>query len=133
MLLLVFVVLLLLVGANQAMLFLAEYALMALLLGELIRFQLPGDRCIAISALASGFVSIVLLVALFSDQDVSVKEFFVKQVRSHFSQSMEVFESMGESKAEVDEMRGLRGKGGSRFCCILPSLFDYWLFDWCGG
>ena len=51
---LVFAVLLLLVGANQAMLFLAEYALMALLLGEMIRIQLPADRCIAISALASG-------------------------------------------------------------------------------
>ena len=73
---LVFVVLLLLVGANQAMLFLAEYALMALLLGEMIRIKLPCDRCIAISALASGLVSIVLLLVLFSDQDTSVKEFF---------------------------------------------------------
>ena len=76
---LVFAVLLLLVGANQAMLFLAEYALMALVMGELIRFQLPGDRCIAISALASGFVSMVLLVAMFEDHDLSIKEFFAKQ------------------------------------------------------
>ena len=119
---LVFVVLLLLVGANQAMLFLAEYALMALVLGELIRFQLPGDRCIAISALASGFVSMVLLVALFGDQDVSVKEFFAKQVRSHFSQSMEAFESMGENKAEVEEMRIFAEKAAEGFAASYPAF-----------
>jgi uncharacterized protein YybS (DUF2232 family) len=119
---LVFVVLLLLVGANQAMLFLAEYALMALLLGELIRFQLQGDRCIAISAMASGFLSMVLLVALFGDQDVSVKEFFEKQVRSHFSQSMEAFESMGESKAEVDEMKAFVEKAAEGFAASYPAF-----------
>jgi uncharacterized protein YybS (DUF2232 family) len=119
---LVFLVLLLLVGANQAMLFLAEYALMALVLGELIRFQLPGDRCIAISALASGFVSMVLLVALFGDQDVSVKDFFAKQVRSHFSQSMEAFESMGENKAEVEEMRVFAEKAAEGFAASYPAF-----------
>ena len=58
---LVFAVLLLLVGADRAMLFLAEYSLMALVLAELIRMQLPGDRCIAGGALASGLISMVLL------------------------------------------------------------------------
>jgi uncharacterized protein YybS (DUF2232 family) len=119
---LVFAVLLLLVGANQAMLFLAEYALMALVLGELIRLQIPADRCIAISALASGFVSMVLLVALLGDQDVSVKEFFTKQVRSHFSQSMEAFESMGESKAEVEEMKAFAEKAAVSFAASYPAF-----------
>jgi uncharacterized protein YybS (DUF2232 family) len=119
---LVFAVLLLLVGANQAMLFLAEYALMALVLGELIRFQLPGDRCIAISALASGFVSIVLVTVLFGDQDISVKEFFTKQVRSHFSQSMEAFESMGESKAEIEEMKAFAEKAAEGFAASYPAF-----------
>jgi uncharacterized protein YybS (DUF2232 family) len=119
---LVFVVLLMLVGANQAMLFLSEYALMALVLGELIRFQLPGDRCIAISALASSFVSMVLLVAMFEDHDLSIKEFFAKQVRSHFSQSMEVFESMGESKAEVEEMKAFVEKMAEVFAASYPAF-----------
>ena len=119
---LVFVVLLLLVGANQAMLFLAEYALMALVLGELIRFQLPGDRCIAISALASGFVSMILLVVLFGEQDVSVKEFFEKQVRAHFSQSMEALESMGENKAEVAEMKAFAERAAEGFAASYPAF-----------
>lgn len=119
---LVFVVLLLLVGANQAMLFLAEYALMAVVLAEMIRIQLPGDRCIAISALASGLVSIVLLLALFSDQDTSVEEFFEKQVRAHFSQSMEAFESMDEDKAQVAEMKAFVEKAAEGFAASYPAF-----------
>ena len=61
---LVFSVLLLLVGTDRAMLFLAEYAIMALVLAELIRMRLPGDRCIAGGALVSGLMSMFLLVAL---------------------------------------------------------------------
>ena len=102
---LVFAVLLLLVGADRAMLFLAEYSLMALVLAELIRMQLPGDRCIACGALASGLISVVLLAALLGDQDTSFKEFFEKQIRAHLSESMEAFESMGEDKGEVAKMK----------------------------
>jgi len=119
---LVFVVLLLLVGATQAMLFLAEYALMALLLGEMIRIQLPGDRCIAISALVSGLVSIVLLVLLLGDQDTSVKEFFEGQMRAHFSQSMEAFESMGENKVEAEEMKAFAEKAAEGFAASYPAF-----------
>jgi uncharacterized protein YybS (DUF2232 family) len=72
--------------------------------------------------LASGFVSMVLLVALFGDQDVSVKEFFAKQVRSHFSQSMEAFESMGENKAEVEEMRVFAEKAAEGFAASYPAF-----------
>ena len=119
---LVFVVLLLLVGANQAMLFLAEYALMALLLGEMIRIKLPCDRCIAISALASGLVSIVLLLVLFGDQNTSVKEFFEQQFRAHFSQSMEAFESVGENKAEVVDMKAFAERTAEGFAASYPAF-----------
>jgi uncharacterized protein YybS (DUF2232 family) len=119
---LVFVMLLLLVGANQAMLFLAEYALMAILLGELIRIQLSGDRCIAISALASGLASIVLLLVLFGDQDTSIKQFFEEQIRAHFSQSMKAFESMGEGKAEVADMKAFAGRTAEAFSASYPAF-----------
>lgn len=119
---LVFAVLLLLVGTNQAMLFLAEYALMALALGELIRLQFSGDRCIAISALASGFVSMVLLMVLLGDQDISVKEFFEKQVRAHFSQSMEAFKAVGENKAEVEEMKAFTERAAESFSASYPAF-----------
>jgi uncharacterized protein YybS (DUF2232 family) len=119
---LVFVMLLMLVGINQAMLFLAEYALMALLLGEMIRIQLPADRCIAIGALASGLASIVLLVVLFGPQDTSVEEFFEEQIRGHFFQSMAAFETMGENKAELAEMKAFAEQTAEVFAASYPAF-----------
>ena len=119
---LVFAVLLLLVGADRAMLFLAEYALMALVLAELIRMQLPGDRCIAGGALASGLISVVLLAALLGDQDTSFKEFFEKQIRAHLSESMEAFESMGEDKGEVAKMKVFAENAAEGFAAAYPAF-----------
>ena len=119
---LVFAVLLVLVGSSQAMLFLAEYALMALVLGESIRIQLPGDRCIVGSALVSGIVSMILLATLLGDQDTSIREFFEKQVRAHFSQSIEAFNSMGEDKAEVEEMKKFAERAAEGFATAYPAF-----------
>ena len=119
---LVFAVLLLLVGADRAMLFLAEYALMALVLAELIRMQLPGDRCIAGGALASGLISVVLLAALLGDQDTSFKEFFEKQIRAHLSESMEAFESMGEDKGEVAKMKVFAENAAEGLAAAYPAF-----------
>ncbi len=119
---LVFVVLLLLVGTNQALLFLTEYALMALLLGEMIRIQAPSDKCIAVSASASGLASIVLLIVLFGDPYASVREFFEAQIRGHFSQSMEAFEAIGENKAEVADMKAFAERTIEGFAAAYPAF-----------
>jgi uncharacterized protein YybS (DUF2232 family) len=119
---LVFAVLLLLVGSDLAMLFLAEYALMALVLAEFIRMELPGDLCIAGGALASGLISMVLLAALLGDQDTSFKEFFEKQIRAHLSESMEAFESIGEDKAEVAKMKAFAENAAVGFAAAYPAF-----------
>ena len=58
---LVFGVIWFLVGQKQALLFIAEYAVMAIILGEMIRARFPGDWCIGASALISGGLSLFLL------------------------------------------------------------------------
>lgn len=119
---LVFAVLLLLIGVDQAMLFLAGQGLMALVLGEMIRIQLQADRCIGVSALASGFVSILLLMALSGDQDTSMRESFETEVGAHFFQSMEVFESMGEDKAKIAEMKVFAERVAKDFAASYPAF-----------
>ena len=102
---LIFGVIWFLVGQNQALLFMAEYALMAIILGEMVRAKFPGDWCIGLSSLISGGLSLFLLVALIGNQEVTVKEFFEKQIRTHFKQSIETFEAVGENKAEIEDMK----------------------------
>mgnify|MGYP005642359467 FL=1 len=119
---LVFVTLLLLVGADQATLFLAEYALLALLLGEMIRYRLSADRCIALSAVVTSLVSLVVLMVLFGDQETSVKVFFEEQIRAHFAQSMKSFESIGESPAEVASMKAFAERTAESFAGSYPAF-----------
>jgi hypothetical protein len=119
---LIFGVLWFLVGQNQALLFMAEYAVMAFILGEMIRARFPGGWCIGASSLISGGVSILLLVALLGDQDTTVKEFFENQIRAHFAQSFETFGSIGENKAEIEEIKAVFEKMVGGFASSYPAF-----------
>jgi uncharacterized protein YybS (DUF2232 family) len=119
---LIFGVLWFLVGEKQALLFMAEYAVMALVLGEMIRAKFPGDWCIAASSLVSAVVSILLLIALLGDQDTTIRDFFEKQIRAHFVQSMEVFEDAGESEADIADMKAFVDKTVGGFASAYPAF-----------
>lgn len=119
---LVFSVLWFLVGKDQALLFTAEYAVMALALGEMIRSRFPGDWCVGVSSLVSGGVSVLLLVSLLGGQETSIKGFFEKQIRAHFTQLIETFESVGENKAEVADMKAFVDKAVGGFASSYPAF-----------
>ena len=119
---LIFGVLWFLVGQNQALLFMAEYAVMAFVLGEMIRARFPGGWCIGASSLISGGVSILLLVAMLGDQVTTVKEFFENQIRAHFAQSFETFGSIGENKAEIEEIKAVFEKMVGGFASSYPAF-----------
>ena len=119
---LIFGVIWFLIGQNQALLFMAEYALMAIILGEMIRARFSGDLCIGVSSLISGGLSLFLLVALTGDQELTVKEFFEKQIRSHFAQSIETFEAVGENKAEIEDMKAFVERMVGGFASSYPAF-----------
>jgi uncharacterized protein YybS (DUF2232 family) len=120
--LLIFGVLWFLDGEKQALLFMAEYAVMALVLGEMIRAKFPGDWCIGASSLVSAGVSILLLIVLLGDQDTTIRDFFEKQIRAHFTQSMEVFEAAGDSEAEITDMKAFVDKTVGGFASAYPAF-----------
>ncbi|MEC7785691.1 MAG: DUF2232 domain-containing protein, partial [Nitrospinota bacterium] len=119
---LIFGVLWFLVGQDQALLFMAEYAVMALVLGEMIQARYPGDWCIGASSLVSAVVSIILLVALLGNQETTVQDFFEKQIRAHFIQSIETFESVEQNKAEIAEMKAFVDKTVGGFASAYPAF-----------
>ena len=119
---LIFGVLWFLVGQNQALLFMAEYAVMALVLGEMIQGRYPGDWCIGVSSLVSAGVSIILLVALLGNQETTIQGFFEKQIRAHFVQSIETFESVEQNKAEIAELKAFVDKTVGGFASAYPAF-----------
>lgn len=118
---LVFVVLLLLIGPAQAMLFVAEYVVMATILAETVKAQLSMDKCIFLGALGSMVLATLLMVVLFGGE-TSMVEFFQQQIMKHFDQSIEALKSMGESQADLDAMQKAFEETSRTFASAYPAF-----------
>lgn len=119
---LVFLVILILMGAAQSLLFFAEYGVMAVIMGESIRHQLSLDKCIFFSSLGSAVLSILLLFVLFTDRETSLTDYFQQQIQKHFQQSLETLESVGENQAELDTLRQFVDKSSRTFAAAYPAF-----------
>ena len=118
---LVFVALFFLVGSEQAMLFAAEYVVMATILAETVKAQLTMDKCIFLSALGSMVLATFLLFVLFGGES-SLVDFFQQQIMKHFDQSIQALKSMGESQVALDSMQEVMKETSRTFAFAYPSF-----------
>ncbi len=118
---LVFVVLLLLAGPGQAMLFAAEYVVMATILAETVKAQLTMDKCIFLGALGSMVMATFMMFVLFGGE-TSLVDFFQQQIMKHFDQSMEALKSMGENQADLDAMQEVFKETSRTFASAYPAF-----------
>ena len=119
---LIFMVLFILMGPKQAILFFTEYAVLAGVMAETIRFRLSFDKCILFSALVSAALSIALLLFVFVDREATLLEFFQKQVDGHFTQSIEALKAMGDKPEELKVLRDFAGKASGSLVQVYPSF-----------
>jgi hypothetical protein len=119
---LVFGVLFSLVGHKQAVLFFAEYAVLAAVLSETIQFKLSFDKCILFSTLVSAALSIILLLFIFTDRESTLTEFFQEQIAGHFQLSMEALQAMGDKSEELKAMREFASGASSAMAQAYPSF-----------
>lgn len=118
---LVFVVLMFLASPAQAMLFAAEYVVMATILAETVKAQLTMDKCVFLSALGSMVLATFFLFILFGGE-TSLIEFFQQQIMKHFDVSMEALKSMGENKADLDSMKEVFEETALTFASAYPAF-----------
>jgi len=116
------VVLFTLLGPRQATLFLTEYAVLAGVMAEAIRFRLSFDKCISFSALASAVLSIVLLLFVFTDREATLLEFFQKQIDGHFAQSIESLKAIGDKSEELKVVQDFADKASGSLAQAYPSF-----------
>ena len=119
---LVFGVLFSLVGHKQAVLFFAEYAVLAAVLSETIQFKLSFDKCILFSTLVSAALSIILLLFIFTDRESTLTEFFQEQIEGHFQLSMEALQAMGDKPEELKAMREFASGASGAMAQSYPSF-----------
>lgn len=119
---LVFVVLTALMGPRQAVLFFAEYALLAIVMAEGIRYRFDFDKCILFSALGSAVLSLAFVFAVVADSEKTVTEFFQSQVEMHFQSTMENLKAMGEAESNLEAMRQLSERVSLVFAQSYPAF-----------
>jgi len=118
---LIFAVLFFLAGPGQALLFVAEYGVMATILAETIKAQLTMDKCIFLGALGSMVLSTFLLFVLFGGES-SLVDFFQQQIMKHFDLSIAALKSMGESQANLDSMQEVFKETSRTFASAYPAF-----------
>jgi uncharacterized protein YybS (DUF2232 family) len=118
----VFLVLFTFIGPKQAILFFTEYAVLAGIMAETIRFRLSFDRCIIFSTLASAVLSVILLLFVFNDREATFTEFFQKQIEGHFTQSIEALKKMGDKPEELKAMQDFSDKASGSLAQCYPSF-----------
>lgn len=119
---LVFGVLFTLLGPRQAVLFFTEYAVLAGVMAETIRFRLSFDKCILFSALVSAALSIILLFFIFTDRESTLTEFFQKQIEGHFAQSLEALRAVGDKPEDLKAMQEFADKASGSLAQAYPSF-----------
>ena len=119
---LVSAVLFILVGPKQAVLFFAEYAVLAGVMAETIRFRLPFDKCILFSTLVSAALSVILLFFILVDRESTLTEFFQKQIEIYFEQSMEALKVIGDKPEDLKVMQEFFDKASGLLAQSYPSL-----------
>ncbi|MEE9259240.1 MAG: YybS family protein [Nitrospinaceae bacterium] len=98
---LVFLSLLALMGPRQAVLFFAEYAVLAIIMAETIRQRLDFDKCIFFGALGPALLSIFFSFVLVSDDGKSVTDVFQEQIETQYQKSMEILKGAGDAKTDA--------------------------------
>jgi len=119
---LAFASLFLLMGPKQAVLFFTEYAVLAGVMAETIRFRLPFDKCILLSTLVSAALSIVLLFFILIDRDSTFIEFFQEQIKGYFKQSIEAFKAIGDNPEDLKVMQEFAANASDLLAKSYPSL-----------
>lgn len=98
-------VILLLMGLKSALVFFAEYAVLALIMAETIQLRQPIGHSILLSALGSAFVSGFFLFVFFSSSGKPPEEMFQQHLKENLEQSLAALKGIGKTPAELDSVR----------------------------
>ena len=119
---LLFFILLALAGPNQAVVFLGEFAVMAIIMAESIKADLPFEKCIAFSAMGAAVISLSLLLSVHVDGGKSASDFFQEQVKKSIEQTMESIEESVDEPADVKATLKFAEESSKKLALAYPAF-----------
>ena len=119
---LLFLILLALAGPNQAIVFLGEFAVMAIIMAEAIKANFPFEKCIIFSATGAAVVSLTLLLSVHAGGEKSASEFFQEQIKKSIEQTLESVEDAGKDQAEMEATLKFAEESSKKFASAYPAF-----------
>jgi len=118
----IFILLMLAVGVEQAIVFIAEYAIMAVILAETIRLKFPFERSILFAAVGSAVLSLLMLLTVVTSKAGSPVDFFEKEILKGFEVYVSALEESGEKEEILSEVRKIGSQQSRFFASLFPSV-----------
>ena len=118
----VFLVIMSLASPQQAMIFIAEYALVALIMAETIGLSLPYDRSILFSTLGSAALSIILIWTFVADKGMSPVDFFQEEIDRALQQYLESAKDLKDSPVDAEQMKKFASETSRMFAEAFPAI-----------
>ena len=118
----IFVGLLMATGAQRAILFVTEYAILAVILGETIRWSFPYEKSILFGTLGSVVLSGLLILIIASGQDTSLVGLFEEEFRKGAEQYIKTLEGIEKNPQEIEALRKIADRITELFAVSFPAL-----------
>ncbi len=109
-------------GAQRAILFVTEYAILAVILGETIRASFPYEKSIVFGTLGSVVLSAVLIAVIASGQDTSLVGLFEDQFRKGAEQYIKTVEGIEKDPTKIEALRQIADRITELFAVSFPAL-----------
>lgn len=118
----IFAGLLVVTGAQRAILFVTEYAIVAVILGETIRWAFPYEKSILFGTIGSVLLSAVLIMVIVSNQDTSLVSLFEEEFRKGAEQYIKAVEGVEKDPQEIETLRKIADRVSEMFAVSFPAL-----------
>jgi len=109
-------------GAQRAILFVTEYAILAVILGETIRWSFPYEKSILFGTLGSVVLSALLILIIASQQDTSLVSLFEEEFRKGAEQYIKTVEGIEKNPQEIEMLRKVADRITGLFAMSFPAL-----------
>jgi MFS family permease len=124
---LVFAILLILVGPGEAIGFIGQFAILAIIMAESIKYGFSFDKCIAFSSIGAAIIAL-LIVYSFQGGEKSATDFF----RENINQTIEkvkasvkkISAESGQDKSDVEATLKLIESYSEKIASVFPAYFS---------
>jgi len=125
---LVFSILLFLVGPGEAIGFISQYAILAIIMAESIRYGFSFDKCIAFSSIGAAVVALAMVYSFQSGGEKSATDYFQENINKTIEKVKtsvkELSTESGKDQAEIEATLKLIESYSEKIVSVFPAYFS---------